>query len=591
MNRGVMSTIFLLMIALLCSLPARAESRVALVIGNDSYASLGRLSNAGNDARSMADKLQQLGFTLVGNQAHTDLTRTQASVLIKRFGETLKPGDVAFFYFAGHGVGGSDTNYLIPVDDQEIRFIEDVPEFAIDAQSVLRRMEQRGAGINLVILDACRDRGLPSRTRSGEARGLSRMKAPSGSFIGYAASPGQRSFDGKGSNGVFTEQLLSLLDRPGLSMDDIFGDLTDAVERATGNQQTPMRESNLRGRFYLVPPLLAAVESKPTEPKPVEPKPVDPKQAERLAFEAAERVNTVAAWSLFLKRYPKSDYAAAAELKQMALQPVEAVVPPKQPATTVVSNSSSVAQDVSIFRDCAECPEMIRIPGGSFLMGDLSGKGESDEKPVHRVNLKPFAVGKFEVTFAEWDACVAAGGCQHRPGDKGLGRDKRPVINVSWNDAQEYVEWLSRKTGKSYRLLSESEWEYVARAGTSTEFSTGDCLTTNQANFNGTYDFNGCGKSNFFLGKTQPVGSYDANPWGLHDVHGNVWEWTQDCWNDTYTNAPADGSAWLTGNCDRRVLRGGSWVYVPAIARSANRDLNSPPGRINHYGLRVARTL
>lgn len=245
----------------------------------------------------------------------------------------------------------------------------------------------------------------------------------------------------------------------------------------------------------------------------------------------------------------------------------------------------------SDFKDCDYCPEMIRIAGGDFSMGDLSGKVDSDEKPFHRVNIKPFAVGKFEVTFAEWDSCVAAGGCSRRPEDRGWGRSQRPVINVSWNDAQEYVQWLSRQTGRAYRLLSESEWEYVARAGTTTEFSTGDCLSTNQANFNGNYEFNGCGKSGVYLQKTQPVGSYAANPWGLHDVHGNVWEWTQDCKFTNYTNAPTDGSARMTGNCPTRVLRGGSWDSEPANARSANRGNDAPAFRGYSLGLRVARTL
>ena len=172
---------------------------------------------------------------------------------------------------------------------------------------------------------------------------------------------------------------------------------------------------------------------------------------------------------------------------------------------------------------------------------------DSDEGPQHTVTIGyRLAVGVYEVTFAEWDACVAAGGCNdYRPADRGWGRGARPVISVNWNDAQAYVTWLSRKTGKSYRLLSESEWEYVARAGTTTRYHTGDTITSSQANFN--------------VGRTVEVGSYPANAFGLHDVHGNVWEWTQDCWNGSYRGAPANGSAWESGICARRVVRGGSW--------------------------------
>ena len=219
------------------------------------------------------------------------------------------------------------------------------------------------------------------------------------------------------------------------------------------------------------------------------------------------------------------------------------------------------------FRDCAECPQMVVVPSGSFMMGSPGGEGIGDERPRrHRVRIDyRLAVGVYEVTFAEWDACVSAGGCGgYRPDDEGWGRGNRPVINVSWKDAQSYVRWLSNKTGKSYRLLSESEWEYVARAGTTTRYNWGNEIGHNRANCDG------CG-SRWGDEKTAPVGSFRANAWGLHDVHGNVWEWVADCWNGSYTGAPADGSAWERGDCSRRVLRGGSWVIDPWILRAAYR--------------------
>ena len=183
---------------------------------------------------------------------------------------------------------------------------------------------------------------------------------------------------------------------------------------------------------------------------------------------------------------------------------------------------------------------------------------------------EPFAVGVYEVTFAEWDACVRDGGCGgHRPDDKGWGRGTRPVIDVSWKDAQAYAGWLSRETGEQYRLLSESEWEYVARSGTTTPYNTGEAITTNQAQYEGK--------------QTLPVGSFSANAFGLHDVHGNVQEWTQDCWNDSYAGAPTDGSAWESGNCSLRVVRGG---------RSADRRGAIAGIRIGLViGFRVARML
>jgi formylglycine-generating enzyme required for sulfatase activity len=200
---------------------------------------------------------------------------------------------------------------------------------------------------------------------------------------------------------------------------------------------------------------------------------------------------------------------------------------------------------------------------------------------------RAFAVGKFEVTFDEWDACVRARGCSHNPEDAGWGRGRRPVINISWNDAREYVAWLSRTTGKGYRLLSEAEWEYVARAWTTSAFVTGRSIGAAQANFDatGSHDKPGPGQ-----GRTVAVGSYAPNAFGLHDVHGNVWEWVEDCRNPNYDGAPADGAAWLSGDCERRVLRGGSWGTVLPHLRTAVRNLSYlATTRSSSAGLRVAR--
>jgi formylglycine-generating enzyme required for sulfatase activity len=194
----------------------------------------------------------------------------------------------------------------------------------------------------------------------------------------------------------------------------------------------------------------------------------------------------------------------------------------------------------------------------------------------------PFAVGKFEVTFEEWDACVAQGGCSHRPDDRGWGRGRQPVMNVSWNDAQSYLAWLSRRTGKSYRLPSEAEWEYAAQAGSGREAAA--VRGANQANCDG------CG-SRWDNRQAAPAGSFAANAFGLHDMLGNVWEWTADCWNASHDAASADGSVRLTGDCSRRVLRGGSWGSFPEFTRSAHRIWFTTDNRLDGYGFRVARTL
>ena len=246
------------------------------------------------------------------------------------------------------------------------------------------------------------------------------------------------------------------------------------------------------------------------------------------------------------------------------------------------------------FRDCAECPEMVVVPSGSFLMGvpESEEGSEDDERPVHAVAVQSFAAGVYEVTFAEWDACVAGGGCVGRQRDEGWGRGRRPVINVSWHHAQLYVQWLSGRTGRRYRLLSESEWEYVARAGTTGPFHTGGTISPDQANYDGRCYYPPSGDYVWWR-QTVPVGSFPPNAFGLYDVHGNVWEWVQDCWNGSYQGAPSDGGAWESGNCAYRVLRGGSWINRPWLIRSANRHWDVDFSGFNSVlvGFRVARTL
>ena len=237
------------------------------------------------------------------------------------------------------------------------------------------------------------------------------------------------------------------------------------------------------------------------------------------------------------------------------------------------------------FRECAtDCPEMIVVPAGEFVMGSPGTEigRRKEEGPQHKVNLdEPFAVSKFEVTFAQWDACVAVGGCV-QASDSGKGRGVQPVINVSWDDAQQYVAWFSKMTGRTYRLLSEAEWEYAARAGSETAYPWGDKIGRNNA------DCDGCGSQ--WDGKSPaPVGSFAANAFGLYDMHGNVWEWCEDVWHPDYQGAPQDGSAWQ-GKTAFRILRGGSWARGPQFLRSAYR-INYRRDNRSNIGFRVARTL
>ncbi len=233
-------------------------------------------------------------------------------------------------------------------------------------------------------------------------------------------------------------------------------------------------------------------------------------------------------------------------------------------------------------------PEMVVLPAGSFRMGCLSDDNDcrDAELPVHQVTVPSFAIGKYEVTFAEWDACVAGGGCKgYQPPDQGWGRGDRPVINVSWEAAQSYVIWLSAQTGETYRLPSEAEWEYAARAGTETKYHWGNSIVgQNRANCKG------CG-SLWDGEETAPVGSFGPNAFGLYDVHGNVWEWVLDCWNSHYVGAPSNEQAWEAGQCDWHPIRGGSWESTPRALRSAFRGAQGAGSLGIRTGFRVARSL
>jgi formylglycine-generating enzyme required for sulfatase activity len=239
------------------------------------------------------------------------------------------------------------------------------------------------------------------------------------------------------------------------------------------------------------------------------------------------------------------------------------------------------------FRECAkDCPEMIVIPAGEFMMGSPeTEQGRYDlEGPQHKVTIaNPFAVAKFDVTFAEWDACVLVGGCP-QVDDGGKARGTKPVINVSWNQAQQYVAWFSQMTGQPYRLLTEAESQYATRAGTTSPYYWGDEIGIGNANCDG------CG-SQWDYKEPAPVGSFAPNAFGLYDMVGNVWQWVEDCEHDDYNGAPTDGSAWISGECKGRGNVGGSYFQKPNELRSANRGFEPPGTGQDGVGFRIARTL
>jgi formylglycine-generating enzyme required for sulfatase activity len=333
----------------------------------------------------------------------------------------------------------------------------------------------------------------------------------------------------------------------------------------------------------------------------------------------------------------KREAEAAVEQRRLA-----AARPPKPsdgtPVTPAVGTYPAGRRPGDVFRDCDGCPEMVVVPAGAFQMGSTEAEREwavkqgakpgwvADEKPRHRVEIpRSFAVGKFEVTRGQYARFVDDVGYRSGDGcrvldtksgkwstdksknwrDPGYSQaEDHPAVCVSWKDAKAYVAWLGRKTGTAYRLLSEAEWEYMARAGTDTMRYWGHdwdndkgCAYANIADLSRAAEQSLTkSKDNIFMcrdGKTytSPIGAYKENAFGLHDVLGNVWEWVEDCWNGSYSGSPSDGNAWTSGNCGRRVLRGGSWGIFPRNLRSAFRIGGETVGRVDSLGFRVARTL
>jgi formylglycine-generating enzyme required for sulfatase activity len=286
---------------------------------------------------------------------------------------------------------------------------------------------------------------------------------------------------------------------------------------------------------------------------------------------------------------PKASTAAPHPPQPMSLPPLPPILRAvalkiNEPQTAVPAPSRPGPAST---RSSIPIPEMVRIPAGVFMMG--SAEGAANERPVRRVRIEAFELGKYPVTFAEWDAAIAAGARLDRGFDEGWGRDRRPVINVHFKLAKDYIDWLNGKLGlegrtDAYRLPSEAEWEYACRAGTTTPYSFGTSITKAQAQFS---------EGDWRSAKmTVPVGSFPANAFGLHDMHGNVWEWCEDVWHETYDGAPSDGSAWASGGDDtRRVARGGAWSSIVDRLRSAYRDEAIPYMGVNSFGFRLARDL
>ena len=512
-------------------------------------------------------------------------------------------------------------------------------------------------------------RSLGQRSISG---GLAEIKSDEGSFIAFATAPDKVAFDGHGQNSPFTSAMLENLGIPGLSLSDMMIDVRNAVHAATKGKQVPWEHSSLFSKFYFVPEEIApapTVTQSPTLTGAAEewaslhnttslatlalfkeryPDPpwsdyadiradelrlADQKRKEEAEVEM-ERAKAVVVATVEppagedsrQKAVPVSrEKSPALQINKadhhstplpwrligaggLAIVVVAALAIWQQWKDQKVAVNMDTNPQLQLKQRQSFEPEMVRIPGGTFQMGCVSGKAcQNDEKPVHSVTVQSFYLGKYEVTVGEYMACVKAGQCKtaewQESGSKyniktgsdnhykklgsALTYDRHPIVGVSWKDARSYVKWLTKKTGKTYHLPTEAEWEYAARGDRSgnnkTKYGWGNYIGQNRANCGSE-----CGdKWNF----TAPVGSFPSNDFGLHDMHGNVWEWVEDCYHENYKEAPTDGRAWTTRKCSRRVVRGGSWNNDPWDLRSAGRFRNATVIRYFIIGFRLARTL
>ena len=502
---------------LCCSVSAfAANERVALIIGNANYSDVGTLTNPLADAEAVTRAFKSAGFDDV---RHVDnLTADAMRQELKAFSARSEDSEIAVIYYAGHGVEVADQNYLVPVDAKLLRSTD--IEFEAIPLSTLRTAVAGASKLRIVVLDACRNNPFKLAGNGGTraaSRGLGDIEPKSGEIVAYSAKEGTLAQDGPAqANSPFAAALVKNLARPGLEIRLLFGQVHDDVLNATNNEQEPYTYASLGGEaIYLKPP-------------------VDAPQV----------------------------------------------------------------QGPQTFRDCPDCLEMVVVPAGQFVMGSADDEPdhEKDEGPQHDVTIpKAFAVGKFEITRAQYEEFVTATGydvgntCSQwtgtafhptesstflSPGLKQSG--EHPATCVSWRDAKAFAKWMSKRSGFTYRLLTEAEWEYAARAGSSDPFATGQILDATSVNFNNT--------------TTNPVGQHAANAFGLHDMQGNVWEWTEDCYAQNYADAPVEGSAFVEPNCER-TYRGGAWANSAKDLRFATRGTNDADKRVNIFGIRVARDL
>jgi formylglycine-generating enzyme required for sulfatase activity len=535
---------FLILLVLIVIYPALSiaatQHRSALVIGNSAY-SAGPLKNPVNDAADMATALKGLGFNV---NMHRNANHQTMENAIREFGGKLRKNrGVGLFYYAGHGMQIGGVNYLIPVGarvDKE----SDVKFQAVNADIILAEMENADNGMNIVLLDACRDNPFARSFRSA-TRGLAIISnAPTGTFISYSTGPNQLAKDGEGRNSPYTKALLENIAMPGLNINKIFMNVRSKIMKSTG--QVPWELSSLVGDFYFIPPK-GSVAS-------VRDEAIKASQAIDAMDEENQRLDT------------EKEVQSQAKLEQKQEKKTTNTL--STSTDNVLAHPPELSHD-SLFTDPTTVMQFVFVKGGCYQMGDTFWFGKFDKKPVHDVCVSDFYIGKYEVTQGEWQKIMG-----YNPSYFGSCGENCPVERVSWNDAQDFIKKLNSLTGKRYRLPTEAEWEYAAKSGGKSEKYAGDSDVDTVAWYRGNSSK-----------ETHPVGQKQPNGLGLFDMSGNVWEWCNDLYgSDYYKNSPQnnpDGPSLSDG----RVLRGGSWSDN---AYTSDRYWDYPVKRIDYVGLRLS---
>jgi formylglycine-generating enzyme required for sulfatase activity len=593
---------------------ARAEKRVALVIGNGTYVNAPHLPNPPHDADDVAAALKRIDFDVIRG---TDLNQAAMRDAVIRFARAAQSADVGVFYYSGHAMQFNGVNYLMPVDaklDDEA----DLYQFT-KVEDVLGYLQQVKA-LKVLVLDSCRDNPLAETlkrsiglTRGASLqRGLARIEAPIGTIISYSTQAGRTAADGKGRNSPYTTAFLRHIEEPS-EIGEIFRDISADVYRATSENQLPELSLSIIGKFYLKGPISVTVNLPP------QPAPVDPCAAAGDHWKSAEAIGSLGAFEDHLARFPACAFAGLAKSRIGALKPATPVgrcsgmrpttasllsQPRPRPFGSLRLDEECMLKAGDFFQECFDCPEMVVVPAGSFAMGF----NPYDPHESHQVTFaQPFAVGRFHVTVAQFAYFVKetgyqAGPCpnagaQHSWRDPSFPQsDKHPVVCVSWDDATAYLAWLSKWTNSRYRLLTEAEWEYAARAGSKALYFWGDVVNEGRQAHARCLDCNSDGVvPSVHPPGTVPVGSFKPNMFNLYDMAGNAEQLVQDCdhpgYGGGYEGAPTDGSAWTAGPCKRRAMRGGSWISLHFDVSTSNQRFREPNDRSYTTGFRVARTL